>query len=65
MRVTIAVHENEMLLLREIYSDTGDAKRDSGNQLHLHIRDNIIEMSVPGSERFYHVVMETGEIKET
>lgn len=45
-------------------SDVILLRTSGGDEFTLYMRDDTIEMSVPGSDIFYSVDMETGKIEE-
>jgi len=55
--------EDGNLVLKEIYN-SAILETKGGNKLAICMRDNTIEMSVPGSDKWFRVEMETGDIKE-
>ena len=59
----IEVDENGTLKLQEISCGTV-LETQEGNQLAICMRDDTIELSVIGSDKWYRVDMETGDIKE-
>lgn len=59
----INVSDDKKIIIREIYSDTF-LETKSGNRLAVCMDDDAIEMSVPGSDRWFRVDMDTGDIRE-
>jgi len=59
----ISVSLKGALVLREIYEGVL-LKTKEDNELLICMRDGNIEMCVPGSDKWFRVEMETGDIKE-
>lgn len=59
----IDISEKGTLILKEIYAGTV-LQTAEGRQLAICMRHDIIEMSVVGSARWYHVDMKTGSISK-
>jgi len=57
----IDVNEAYAFVLKKVYNPL-ILKTEEGNQLALCMRDDTIEMTVPGSGKHYQVNMVTGEI---
>lgn len=62
VNMKIDVNERRIIILKEIYCDTV-LETEEGNQLSVVMRDDTIEMCVPGKEH-YRVDMKTGEIRK-
>jgi len=59
----IDIDKDGNILLKEVYCGTL-LTTNEGNQLCICMRDDTIEMSVPGSDKWFRVDMSTGDIKE-
>jgi len=57
------IGEEPVLSLQEIYCNTV-LETEEGNQLSICMRDDTIEMSVVGSNKWFRADMKTGEINE-
>ena len=65
MKVRINEHPDisPHLVLEEIYSGVV-LRTEEGNQFAICMRDDTVEMSVVGSDKWYRADMETGDIEE-
>lgn len=57
------IGRESVLSLQEIYCNTV-LETEEGNQIAICMRDDTIEMSVVGSEKWYRADMQTGDILE-
>ena len=60
---TKQIYGETNLMLGEIFCNT-ILETEEGNHLSICMRDDTIEMSVPGSDKWYRVNMQTGDIDE-
>lgn len=62
-KVSIENIDGRTLVLQKIYN-SAVLRTKEGNEFAICMRDDGFEMSVPGSDKWYRVDVETGEIKE-
>lgn len=58
----IEISEGKLIILKEIFCDTV-LETAEGNRLSICMRDDTVEMSVPGTNKWFRVDMETGDIQ--
>ena len=59
----IEVNEQKQIVLKKVF-DTIILQTEEGDKLAIYMRDNVIEMSVAGSEKWYRTNLDTGDIEE-
>jgi len=62
-KMKLEVAQNYTVVLKEVFNPI-ILETEEGNQLVVCMRDDTIEMTVPGSDRHWRADMETGEIVE-
>ena len=65
MKIETKIAENGEFItsLQEIFCDTV-LETEEGNKIAVCMRDDTVELSVVGSDKWYRADMQTGEIKE-
>lgn len=58
----LALADKSLFILKEIYADTV-LETKNGNRLSVCMRDDTIEMSVPGFGKWFRVNMKNGDIE--
>ena len=59
----IEVAEDYTLVLKEVFNSIV-LETSEGNRFSVCMRDNTVEMTVPGSEKWFRANMKTGDIEE-
>ena len=60
----IEADEEYNLVLKEVFNSV-ILETAEGNKFAICMRDDTVEMTVPGSDKWFRADMSTGEIKET